>query len=554
MAATTTIDDRALFGGGFGQNGTSDFGVPILEPSNTVFLYNITSDGWNEIGSLLTANGSSLATTVGVHSLFINGATRAMDIFDTVSNTIAVGPMLVFEASSVASIGNSTAVAVGKGVTQLYVERMNASVSNTSCSQNLWTVQPPIPFVPSTVSSVGNQTIFPQSDFIFSAVYNPDNNGSSEDAWLEGPSGVGKASHAVTIGSRAYFLTEITIDYYLRIYDSENDTLREVPGFILSNYSFSAAAGAGDKAIFASDQFYIFDTHNESWSTGPATERVASIAATSVGTKAIFVGGITGSSLLHASDRVDIYDSSTEAFSVGPPLAGGARYFMAATSVGTKALFVGGQQQIDTSPSGRPIFAASNAVDMYDSVTDTWSSGPPLAGGPRFAIVVITIGTKAIFAGGFNGSAASRAVDIYDSLTDSWTLGAPLLEGGAGLAAALNSTSGIFVISEVVQIYTEAEQVCNNDTLSPPTTTPLESTTSPPTTPSESSAVPSTTPTNVSPSSSPTSQQATTTDTSASPIQTWNEETEDADTSSAARILDDFFYVSVVLICLKCIV
>ncbi len=188
-------------------------------------------------------------------------------------------------------------------------------------------------------------------------------------------------------------------DYYIRVYDAVNDTVRETsldPGFIFSRLSFSASAGAGNnKAVFASDIFHVFDVAANTWTDGPATNRTAGISATSVGTKAVFAGGVnTESTTITASDRVDIYDASTGAFTIGPALAGGARYFIAAASVGTKALLVGGQHQIGTSISGQPIFGPSDAVDIYDSATGTWSAGPPLAGGARSSIVALTVGTR----------------------------------------------------------------------------------------------------------------------------------------------------------------
>ncbi len=456
---------------------------------------------WIERASLPSAAGSSLATTIGTRALIINGQSLAMDIYESLNDTWSVGPTLLTEALGAAVSVNNKAMVVGYRVVQIYAAHTCACTLTPTPFANTWTLAAPLPFVPSTAVTVGNITIFPNTRMIFSVIYNSDNNGTQADTWQEGPT-VGGSNLAVTLGTNAYFISDSFPDHYLRIYSAANKTLMETEGFRFSWIRFSAAAAAVDKVIFASDIFHIFDTVSNTWSTGPSTDRTASMSAASTGTKAIFAGGLSvkndsdSNYTISAIDRVDIYDAVNGTFTAGPPLAGGARYFLASANVGSKVLFAGGQKQIGTTISGRPIFGASDAVDIYDSVTDTWSSGVLLPGGPRFAIVSLTLGARVIFAGGFNGSAASCAVDVYDSITQTWSQGAPLLMGGTGLAAALNDTAGIFVLSGVVQIYTE-----NGITSAPSSDPNIMSTTSAPT--STASIDPTTVP--ATPSSAPTS-------------------------------------------------
>ncbi len=220
-----------------------------------------------------------------------------------------------------------------------------------------------------------------------------------------------------------------------------------------------AATSAANRAIFAGGYTYtggqlknyasnencsaavdIYNADTNAWSTAtlPGGARYG-IAATAAASMAIFAGGsfIAGRCCLdlnqNVSAAVDIYDSITDTWSQGPPLAGGPRFFIGATTIGTKSIFAGGTSSVQRVATMDGIYTRSSysaAVDVYDSDTNSWSVGPPLAGGARTNVAAISIGTKAIFAGGFNGNSATAAVDIFDSITNTWSIG-PSLAGGA---------------------------------------------------------------------------------------------------------------------------
>jgi len=61
-------------------------------------------------------------------------------------------------------------------------------------------------------------------------------------------------------------------------------------------------------------------------------------------------------------------------------------------------------------------------VDIYDSVTNTWSTARLSI--PRDATTATTIGTKAFIAGGYNEQSPQwyDLVDIYDSVTNTWSI------------------------------------------------------------------------------------------------------------------------------------
>ncbi len=120
----------------------------------------------------------------------------------------------------------------------------------------------------------------------------------------------------------------------------------------------------------------------------------------------LFGGGYDGST---ASRVVDIYDSITGLWSTARLSA--ARYDLAAASVGTKALFAGGFTG-----------GYSRVVDIYDASSNTWSNAT--LSQARSNLVAASLGSKVFFAGGqFNGPSItySDVIDIYDDLTGLWT-------------------------------------------------------------------------------------------------------------------------------------
>ncbi len=92
--------------------------------------------------------------------------------------------------------------------------------------------------------------------------------------------------------------------------------------------------------------------------------------------------------------------STTRARASGPPPRSRvARQAIAATTVGTKAIFAGGLGGITNS-------GISNVVDIYDASTGKWSTAT--LSQARYGLAATTVGTKAIFAGGYNATAAEQ--------------------------------------------------------------------------------------------------------------------------------------------------
>lgn len=203
-----------------------------------------------------------------------------------------------------------------------------------------------------------------------------------------------------------------------------------------------SAVTVGDLVLFAGGRrqdatlvdIDVYDNASGQWSKAalqvPRTRMGATVVSANGHTYALFAGGERTGGLY--SDAVEVYDAS-----VGPPTDPAAwslvtlperRILIAATTVGTKALFAGGATP----------FGNSDAVEIYDAdvgpPTDpaAWSSAK--LSRPRIHLSAASAGSQALFAGGFDGGPLAD-VDIYDDSTGTWSV-AMLSQARAGLAGA----------------------------------------------------------------------------------------------------------------------
>jgi N-acetylneuraminic acid mutarotase len=124
-----------------------------------------------------------------------------------------------------------------------------------------------------------------------------------------------------------------------------------------------------------------------------------------------------------------------------------------ATVVNGKIYLVGGSQG-GFNPTNLP-------TEIYDPVTDTWTSGAPV--GFVAAGVAAAINGKIYHAGGCNNAdcnSPTNALRIYDPSTDTWTSGAPMptargIVTGGAINGKLYVTAGV-TNSAVVEIYDPA--------------------------------------------------------------------------------------------------
>ena len=186
----------------------------------------------------------------------------------------------------------------------------------------------------------------------------------------------------------------------------------------------SRTCGAGGSVV---DTVDIYDSSTDTWSAARLSVPRRDMAAASTGTKAFFAGGWTGTG--EVSAVVDIYDAATGIWSTDVLVE--PRRNLATTSVGTKVLFAG----------GFGVNVRSRQVDIYDTATGRWSSARlSLA---RSQLAATTVGDKAIFAGGMRSGRESAMVDIYDDATGTWST-ARLSQARSNLGATSVGTLAFF--------------------------------------------------------------------------------------------------------------
>lgn len=177
-------------------------------------------------------------------------------------------------------------------------------------------------------------------------------------------------------------------------------------------------AGGSRNATTPSAVVDILDTRSMSWSTATLSQARSVLAATTVGTKALFAGGNAGTnSAPLPSDVVDVYDSALgepdDPMAWSMATLSAARGQMAATTVGTRALFAGGINAV----------SALATVDIFDDSTGTWSTASLSQARSLEQHAAAATGGRAYFAGGAINlvPTLSDRVDVFDSATDTWT-------------------------------------------------------------------------------------------------------------------------------------
>jgi hypothetical protein len=177
----------------------------------------------------------------------------------------------------------------------------------------------------------------------------------------------------------------------------------------------------------------LYDADTSQWSAAPLSRARSSPVLTVVGSRALIIGGdldpATGRPD-RSSATVDLYDARTGGWSTASPSQ--ARHGMTVATVGTQALFVGGDS------GGQP----SATVDIYDASTGEWAAAS--LSEARDGSVAVTAGDQVLVAGGYrSGAGDSASVDLYDGPTGAWST-AGLAEARQGITAIAFGPRALF--------------------------------------------------------------------------------------------------------------
>ncbi|HEY0679826.1 MAG TPA: PKD domain-containing protein [Chitinophagaceae bacterium] len=165
---------------------------------------------------------------------------------------------------------------------------------------------------------------------------------------------------------------------------------------------------------------------------GTLSQARAWISVVSSGNKLFFAGGSYGAP--QGSSRVDIYDVITNSWSSAELCTG--RQFIGTVAAGNKVFFAGGETGDGTWPV--------DSVDIYDVADNTWTVSHLSAPGNNIAAAAV--GNKVVFAGGDGGIvswARHTRVDILDMVSNTWST-ATLSEEKRGGHVAITAGNKIY--------------------------------------------------------------------------------------------------------------
>ena len=202
---------------------------------------------------------------------------------------------------------------------------------------------------------------------------------------------------------------------------------------------------------FVSTVVSIFNITSGSWFGHTFQIARFGIVAVSVRNVALFVGGLSISNV--SLSNVDVYDSISSTWSSTSDGLSYSRFSYAATSLSNIALFAGGYGGISLS--------AIASVECYNHTTNAWTNlgDLTLARGELAATSVVDF---AMFAGGYTGVSPSNVVNIYDFRSTSWSTSilsvaryrlSAITVGQYGLFVGGITVSNNSLSSSVVDIY-----------------------------------------------------------------------------------------------------
>lgn len=169
------------------------------------------------------------------------------------------------------------------------------------------------------------------------------------------------------------------------------------------------------------------------------------VSGANIGSKIFFP---YGSSPDYSSAPVEIFDTATGEYRSEPipnPIGQSA-----IATIGDNLFLIGGYEYIGIpSPgqvnAGQKTYGVSSKINIYNSVTHTWSS--QLLSTPRLGMQVAVIGTKLLVPGGWSGGRGDTFLsDIEIIDTASWTKTTKTLSvGRIGAASAVVGTKAYFI-------------------------------------------------------------------------------------------------------------
>lgn len=175
-----------------------------------------------------------------------------------------------------------------------------------------------------------------------------------------------------------------------------------------------------------------FDALTNTWSakTPVPTGRVEAAGVIAVGGLIYVISGLCRSTCSPnvMTNAVEVYDPAANTWSVKAPIPT-ARNRAGVVALNGKIYVIGGYV---ISPSAGPF----NTVEVYDIATNSWTTRAAMPTA-REGLLAIAVREKIYAIGGLtsprDGSSATNAVEVYDPATDSWSIGLAPMPTARGL-------------------------------------------------------------------------------------------------------------------------
>jgi N-acetylneuraminic acid mutarotase len=170
--------------------------------------------------------------------------------------------------------------------------------------------------------------------------------------------------------------------------------------------------------------------------------------------KIYIIGGATANGF---TDANEVYDPSTDTWATKTPLPKGGKAELTASVVNGKIYVVGGY-------FFGLYLVSSNALDVYDPETDTWTTKTPMPSAAYSCSSAVVDNKMYVIENSF-GSRVGSLNQIYDAENDSWSYGRSIPVGVAG--AATVATTAVFAPKRIYVMGGEASTNSSNQVYNP---------------------------------------------------------------------------------------
>jgi len=224
-------------------------------------------------------------------------------------------------------------------------------------------------------------------------------------------------------------------------------------GRVLVAGGFDVVTSGIDTIEHAVNSTEIYNPATNTWSPGPnlRTPRVGQFVIPRPNGTFVLCGGVSYDNLIllkvpAVRSTTDIYNPATNTITAGPSMSTGRALIDAVPIGNDRWLVAGGINQMTLVNQGTP----TNSVEIYNAVTNTWSSAGSMATARANQRNITLDGNRILVVGGGNGQILTptplASGEIYNVATNTWSSGPSLSLARAGAASYVTPRGQVHVI------------------------------------------------------------------------------------------------------------